>query len=206
MAQLFQSEVYGVQPVLRVLKQLEPELYKEIEQQLKTSAEPLRRYVADGFPAKPMTNWTLYGRTKRGRKMADEAGASFPRYQKSKVDKGLQVRVGGRRRNVGGQGVHPILRLIQKDAGAQIYDLAGDALSQRGEQFIKNVNRTGKPSRTMWKRATQKFPAVQDDIEKIIRSVEARFTAEVARQTHISDAQSKKASKQLRNSLGQFGS
>lgn len=205
MPQLFQTEVYGIQPVLQVLKQLEPELYKEITAKLKSTADPLRAHAAAGFPAKPMTSWTLYGRTVRGRKMPDTAGASFPRYQQSKAKAGVKIKVGGRRKVRDGKPVYPILAVIQSNAGGQIYDLAQNAQSKRGTQFVANLARDGKPSRVMWKRVKEKYPEVQDDIAAVLRSIQNRFSAEIAHTTYKSDAQSKRASKQARNALGRFG-
>ena len=195
------TQVYGVQPVLQVLRRLNPELHKQLTEELKSKAEPLRRFVAEGFPAKPMTNWTLYGRTARGRKMPNTAGATFPRYQIDKVRKGVQVRVGGRRRV---NNMYPILAIIQKDAAGQIYDLAAEQQSKAGAQFIANLSKGGTASRVMWKRVEQKYPEIEDDIAQTIKKITDMFTDEIAYATQKRDAQSTRARRRGRNALGRF--
>jgi hypothetical protein len=195
------TNVYGVQPVLQVLRRLDPELHKLLVAELKTKSEPVRRFVAQGYPTKPMTNWTLYGRTARGRKMPDTAGPTFPRYQIDKVEKGVQVRVGGRRRV---NNMYPILSFIQKDAAGQIYDLGAVAQSKAGTQFVANLNKGGEASRVMWKRVEQKYPEIEDDIAQTIKKITDMFTDEIAYATQKRDAQSTRARRQGRSALGRF--
>ena len=195
------TEVYGVQPVLQVLRRLNPELHKLLVTELKTKSEPVRSFVAQGYPTKPMTNWTLYGRTARGRKMPDTAGATFPRYQIDKVRKGVQVRVGGRRRV---NNMYPILAIIQKDAAGQIYDLAAEQQSKAGAQFIANLSKGGTASRVMWKRVEQKYPDIENDIDAAVKKITDLFTDEIAYATQKRDAQSTRARRRGRNALGRF--
>lgn len=195
------TEVYGVQPVLQVLRRLDPELHKQLVEELKTKSEPVRSFVAQGYPSKPMTNWTLYGRTARGRKMPDTAGPTFPRYQIDKVRKGVQVRVGGRRRV---NNMYPILAFIQKDAAGQIYDLGAVAQSKAGTQFVANLDKGGKASRVMWKRVEQKYPEIENDIAQTIKKITDMFTDEIAYATQKRDAQSTRARRQGRSALGRF--
>lgn len=195
------TQVYGVQPVLQVLRRLDPELHKQLTEELKSKTEPLRRFVAEGFPAKPMTNWTLYGRTARGRKMPNTAGPTFPRYQQDKVRKGVQVRVGGRRRV---NNMYPILAIIQKDAAGQIYDLAAEQQSKAGAQFIANLSKGGKASRVMWKRVEQKYPDIENDIDAAVKKITDLFTDEIAYATQKRDAQSSRARRRGRSALGRF--
>lgn len=196
------TDVYGVQPVLQVLRRLDPELHKQLVTELKTKSEPVRRFVEQGYPTKPMTNWTLYGRTARGRKMPNTAGATFPRYQIDKVRKGVQVRVGGRRNRV--NNTYPILAFIQKDAAGQIYDLGAVAQSKAGTQFVANLDRGGKASRVMWKRVEQKYPDIENDIAQTIKKITDMFTDEIAYATQKRDAQSSRARRQGRSALGRF--
>lgn len=196
------TEVYGVQPVLQVLRRLDPELHKQLVTELKTKSEPVRSFVAQGYPTKPMTNWTLYGRTARGKKMPDTAGPTFPRYQIDKVRQGVQVRVGGRRNRV--TNMYPILAFIQKDAAGQIYDLGAEQQTKAGAQFIANLNKGGKASRVMWKRVEQKYPEIEDDIAQTIKKITDMFTDEIAHATQKRDAQSTRARRQGRSALGRF--
>jgi hypothetical protein len=213
-AELTNNLVHGVAPVLQTLKRLEPETYKAIEKQLKSDAQPLRAAVAAGFPSKPWqsskpVNWTIYGRTTRGRKVnPDAAGASFPQYNSRKVRSGVRVVIGGRKVHKGkNAGAYPIMRIRQSDAAGSIFDLASKnrSGSKAGEQFVSNLAKTGAPSRVMWKKVKENFFIVENSINKTINEIEKRFTLEIANETDKRARQSKVSSSQSRNVLGQFG-
>lgn len=211
MADVTNNMVHGIAPVLQALRQLERETYKIIEQDLKNATEPLRVAVANDFPDKPwksstgVINWTKYGRTKRGRKLPDAAGASFPKWEGKKVKKGVQVKVGGRK--VRRTNSYPILRIAQTNAAGAIWDLAKTQRGQGtvGQQFVRNVNTNGQPSRVMWKSVKKHLPLVEKKIDKIIDDIGKRFTVQIANDTNRRNAQSVRASKQVRNALGRFG-
>lgn len=215
MADVKNNMVHGIKPVLQTLQQLERETYKQIVNDLKNSTEPLRVAVANEFPDKPyqsasgVINWTRYGRTKRGRKPPDAAGASFPKWESKKVKKGVQVKVGGRKvRRGANAGAFPILRVVQSNAAGAIWDLAKNQQGQGtvGQQFVKNLNTyPTKPSRVMWKAVPKYLPLVEKQIDKIIDDIGKRFTVQIANATERRNAQSVRASKQVRTALGRFG-
>lgn len=214
MAQLNQTMVHGIKPVLEVLRTLERETYKQIVDDLKDNTNDLRVAVANDFPEKPWNsstgkiNWAKYGRTQRGRRPKGAAGASFPRWQANKVKRGVSIKVGGRRIRRGeNAGNYPILRIVQSDGAGQIYDLAKNQQGEGsiGRQFVKNLNAAGEPSRVMWKSAAKNYPLVEHKVMRIINAIEKRFTAEIALQTDKRNAQSMRASKQVRTALGRFG-
>jgi hypothetical protein len=208
MADVNNSMIHGIGPVLEVLRRMEPELYKSVVAEMKTKAEPLRAKVAEGFPDKPWQSskkpvqWTLYGRTTRGRKPNGTSGPSFPRYNGKKARKGVTVRVGGRK--VRRTNSYPILRIVQSDAGGQIYDLAKLNQTSGKKSFVDNLNKTGEPSRVMWKRVRDYLPLVERDIDKIVDDISNRFTVEIATETERRNQRSISASKQVRDVLGRF--
>ena len=211
MADVKNNMVHGVAPVLESLRQLERETYKIIVADLKNQTNDLRLLVANDFPDKPWKsstgkiNWIKYGRTSRGRKMNDSAGADFPKWQSSKVKRGVQVKVGGRK--VRRTNSYPILRVVQSDAAGSIWDLAktqrGDG--NIGKQFVNNLNSTGSPSRVMWKSVPKYYPLVEHKVEKILDAVGKMFTVQIAQETSKRNAQSIRASQQARTALGRFG-
>jgi len=207
MADVNNSMVHGVAPVLQALKQLEPDLYKRITKEIKSTAQPLRDKVAEGFPDEPWQSrrgvqWTMYGRTTRGKSL-DGSGSKFPKYDGKKARKGVTVVVGGRK--VRRTDSYPIIRLRQGDAGGQIYDLAKNNRTNKKDSFVRNINKSGDPSRVMWKRTRQFLPLVESNLEKIIDGITSRMTAEIAAETHRRNQASVRASAQVRNVLGQFG-
>lgn len=211
MAQVTNNMVHGVAPVLESLRQLERETYKIIVADLKNSTNDLRVAVANDFPDKPwksstgVINWTRYGRTKRGRKMNDTAGADFPRWNAAKVKRGVTVQVGGRK--VRRTNSYPILRIKQSDAAGSVYDLATKqrGAGRSGQQFVTNLNASGKPSRVMWKSTAKYYPLVEHKVMRILDDVGKRFTAQIASETTKRNKQSIQASSQMRNALGRFG-
>jgi hypothetical protein len=211
MAQITNNMVHGIAPVLESLRQLERETYKTIVADLKDNTNDLRVAVAAGFPDKPWKsatgniNWVKYGRTKRGRKMNNTAGADFPRWNAAKVKRGVQIKVGGRK--VRRTNSYPILRVVQSDAAGSIYDLAK---TQRGagtvgQQFVKNLNATSAPSRVMWRLVPKYYPLVERKVDRILDDIGKRFTAQIALETNKRNKQSIQASSQTRNALGRFG-
>jgi hypothetical protein len=211
MAQVKNNMVHGVAPVLQALRQLEPDTYKIIVADLKNNTNDLRVAVANDFPDKPWKsstgkiNWLMYGRTTRGRKMNDTAGADFPRWDSKKVKRGVTVQVGGRK--VKRTNSYPILRIKQSDAAGSIYDLAtrqrGDG--SIGKQFVKNLNGSGTPSRVMWKSTAKYYPLVEHKVMRILDDVGKRFTVQIANETAKRNKQSIQAASQMRNALGRFG-
>lgn len=184
MADVKNNMVHGTRAVLDALRRVEPQLYKTVVKDIKSTAQPLRDKVAEGFPDKPWNSskpiqWTLYGRTKRGRSTTPP---KFPKYNGKKARRSVTVQVGGRK--VRRTNSYPVLRLRQADAGAMIYDLAKNNVTEGKEQFVKNLNRTGKPSRVMWKRTKHYLPLVERKLDKIVSDIEKKFTADIAAETH----------------------
>jgi hypothetical protein len=206
MAEVSNNMVHGVRPVLETLRRIEPDLYKLLVQDLKGKAEPLRAKVAEGFPNDPWTSsnpvqWTLYGRTTNKRNKSG-SGAIFPRYNASKARRGVTVRVGGKK--VRRTNSYPIMRVVQSNAAAQIYDLARENKKSGRQSFVDNLNKSGEPSRVMWKRVRRFMPLVEADIDKAVKKITDRFSVQIAEETNRRNKSSIRASQQARNVLGQF--
>lgn len=200
--------VHGVKPVLEVLRRIEPDLYKSVSKDIKNRAEPLRAVVAQGFPDRPWPSskkiqWVEYGRTSRGRKPKDSAGASFPKYDGKKARRGVTVQVGGRK--VRRTNSYPIVRIKQSDAGGQIYDLAKNNRTAGKESFVRNLYKGGSPSRVMWRRGKSLYPAIVKDLKSIISKIEKEFTVQIEHESERRANQSRQAMSQGRNMFGRFG-
>lgn len=207
--QITQTLVHGVAPVLQSLKQLEPEMFKRVVEQLKNDTNDLRLAVANEFPDNPwksstgVINWTRYGRKKRGRKKTGTGGASFPRWEAGKVKRGVSVQVGGRKVRITNN--YPILRVKQSDAAGAIFDLAKKANTDAGVKFVSNLESSGEPSRVMWKSVERYFPLVERKVTRTLDDIGKQFTHEIALETKRRTDQSIRASKQARTVLGRFG-
>ena len=84
-------------------------------------------------------------------------------YNKAKVDKGVQIIVGGRAR----QGVTPLVTLVQKDAAGAMFSQAG---TKNTSQFSNLLASTfGRPQRGLWR--SRKFVQEQGSAD-IMRAVD----------------------------------
>jgi hypothetical protein len=100
-----------------------------------------------------------WGRGKKGKK-------GRLAYDKTAVDKGVQIMVGGRAR---GQGVTPLVTLVQKDAAGALFSQAGTKNNSDFSRLLTNV--FGKPQRGLWR--SRAFIAQQGtaDIMKAVDEV-----------------------------------
>ena len=87
-------------------------------------------------------------------------------YDKAKVDKGVQIMVGGRSR---GQGITPLVTLVQKNAAGALFSQAGSKNNSDFSRLLTNV--FGRPQRGLWR--SRKFIAEQGtaDIMKAVDEV-----------------------------------
>jgi hypothetical protein len=207
------TAVHGVQSTMEYLRRFDRQLFNSIRKELIAVSRPLVTQVRKEFPKEPWSssrgvNWTKYGRTERGRKLDGADGSSFPRYQQRSVRAGVKADTGSRRRR--NDGTYTILRIKQMDAAGAIYDLAKKQRTMVPDRssFVKNLNKAkrGKPnSRVMYPAVERNLPLVVTDVERILQKLEGMYTAEIASDTAQRQAASMRASKAVRNALGQFG-
>jgi hypothetical protein len=98
-----------------------------------------------------------WGRSKSGKK-------SRLTYDKTAVDKGVQIMVGGRSR---GQGITPLVTLVQKDAAGALFSQAGTKNVSDFSKLLTNV--FGRPQRGLWR--SRAFIAEQGTAD-IMRAVD----------------------------------
>jgi len=101
-------------------------------------------------------------------------------YNKTAVDKGVQIMVGGRAR---GQGITPLVTLVQKSAAGALFSQAGSKNNSDFSRLLTNV--FGRPQRGLWR--SRAFIAEQGaaDIMKAVDEVIA--DANRALQTRLSN-------------------
>jgi len=87
-------------------------------------------------------------------------------YNKTAVDKGVQIMVGGRAR---GQGITPLVTLVQKNAAGALFSQAGSKNNSDFSRLLTNV--FGRPQRGLWR--SRAFIAEQGaaDIMKAVDEV-----------------------------------
>lgn len=166
------------------LRSYDKDLYKEVSKALVTSASPIAAAVGSAFPGKPpLDNWHSTNRRK--------GTARLPGYNAANVRKGVKAVVprqkgfkGARFRTVG------ILRLEQKNAGGQVYDIAGSMMANdAGERFVANLDKhlrtkskgDGWRSRIMYPFTKKNMPLVEDSVAKSIKAQNGRIRARLVR-------------------------
>ena len=167
-------QFYGINETLRYLKEYEKDLYKTLRKDLVAKAQPLAQLVGSRFPDQPLSNWLRTGE-RRGK-------ARMPPYMVGKAKAGVKPISGtGSSRGKG----QVILRIEQKNAGAQVYDSAGRGNYQTsGSTFIKNLDtksviksKRGKNrSRIMFGAVKGNQKMIEEDVIGVIKKVDAFTT------------------------------
>lgn len=148
-------QVTGVRETLAALKSIDKKLERESRKRMRAAVAPLQNAARALIPSDPpMSGWT------RGRYAFDGA----------KAKSGVKVVVGGRAAK--GKNVWPLVTMNQTNAAGAIYDMAGrrsGGSSASGRQFIANLNRHGRASRSMWKAA--EGPGLKDVQKQVVEAV-----------------------------------
>ena len=132
-------EITGLKQALSELSKLDKSARFKAAAKIKASSPAMLEEGRKQFPAdigiSVIHGW---GRGKKGKK-------GRLAYDKTAVDKGVQIMVGGRARN----GVTPLVTLVQKDAAGALFSQAG---TKNTSQFANLLTNTfGKPQRGLWR-------------------------------------------------------
>ena len=133
-------EITGLKQALSELSKLDKSARFKAAAKIKASSPAMLEEGRKQFPAdigiSVIHGW---GRGKKGKK-------GRLAYDKTAVDKGVQIMVGGRSR---GQGITPLVTLVQKDAAGALFSQAG---TKNVSDFSKLLTNTfGKPQRGLWR-------------------------------------------------------
>jgi len=171
-------KVTGISETLAYLKEYEKDLYNALRKDLVEKSKPLAQLVGSQFPVSPLSNWHTSG-GRRGK-------SRMPPYIGTKASAGVKP-VAGRGSTRGGARGSTILRIQQMDAGGQVYDSAGGSvggIGTAGGRFVHNLDsklstqsRPGKTrSRTLYKGVKDNMELVEQDVQAVIKKVDAHTT------------------------------
>ena len=152
-------EITGLKQALSELSKLDKSARFKAAAKIKASSPAMLEEGRKQFP--PEIGISMihgWGRGKKGKK-------GRLTYDKTAVDKGVQIQVGGRARN----GVTPLVTLVQKDAAGALFSQAG---TKNTSQFANLLTNTfGRPQRGLWR--SRAFIAEQGtaDIMKAVDEV-----------------------------------
>ena len=148
-------EITGLKQALSELSKLDKSARFKAAAKIKASSPAMLEEGRKQFPADIGIS-VIHGWKNKGRLA----------YDKAKVDKGVQIMVGGRSR---GQGITPLVTLVQKDAAGALFSQAGTKSITDFTKLLTNV--FGRPQRGLWR--SRKFIAEQGtaDIMKAVDEV-----------------------------------
>jgi hypothetical protein len=149
------AEITGLKQALSELSKLDKSARFKAAAKIKASSPAMLEKGREQFPAEigvsMIRGWGNKGRLG---------------YNKTAVDKGVQIMVGGRAR---GQGITPLVTLVQKNAAGAMFSQAG---SKNNSDFSRLLTNTfGRPQRGLWR--SRAFIAEQGtaDIMKAVDEV-----------------------------------
>ena len=131
-------EITGLKQALSELSKLDKSARFKAAAKIKASSPAMLEEGRKQFPADIGIS-VIHG-WGRGKKSKSRLG-----YDKTKVDKGVQIQVGGRARN----GVTPLVTLVQKDAAGALFSQAGTKNTSQFSNLLSNT--FGKPQRGLWR-------------------------------------------------------
>ena len=148
-------EITGLKQALSELSKLDKSARFKAAAKIKASSPAMLEEGRKQFPADIGIS-VIHGWKNKGRLA----------YDKAKVDKGVQIMVGGRSR---GQGITPLVTLVQKNAAGALFSQAGSKNNSDFSRLLTNV--FGKPQRGLWR--SRKFIQEQGtaDIMKAVDEV-----------------------------------
>ncbi len=166
------SHVRGLEEALRILKEIDPELYKESRKRIKSDAKPMIQAAKDKLPDVPMSGWGVSRarmQDMKGRKTLRTA-SGFPVYNPASARRGVILSIRNKRRKgYGGRSL--LVAMVQNDAGGMIFDYARQR--SNNNLFVRGLNsRNPRPSRYMWKAAEENMGSVRASLRASIRDVE----------------------------------
>ena len=147
------AEITGLKQALSELSKLDKSARFKAAAKIKASSPAMLENARAQFPAEIGIS-VIHGMRNKGR-----LG-----YDKAKVDKGVQIMVGGRSR---GQGITPLVTLVQKSAAGALFSQAGTQNNSDFSRLLTNV--FGRPQRGLWR--SRKFIQEQGTAD-IMRAVD----------------------------------
>jgi len=150
------TEIYGLKAALAELNKLDSKTKFKAVNKIKASGAQMVNKVSATYPEKAPLSGMAPGRNGTGRLS----------YDPNKVRKGVTIQVGGR----SVKGTIPLVTLVQKNAGAALFDIAG--LRDGSSVFVKNLNAYyGRAQRGMWREAKYIYGQATQDILKAVEDV-----------------------------------
>ena len=149
-------EITGIKQAMTELSKLDKSARFKAAAKIKASSPAMMEETRRQFPSEIGVSM-IHGMG------VSKKGASRLAYDKTAVDKGVQIVIGGRAR----PGRTPLITLVQKSAAGALFSQAGTKTTSQFSNLLTNV--FGKPQRGLWR--SRKFIAEQGSAD-IMRAVD----------------------------------
>lgn len=140
--------IVGVNEMIKELKQIEPELYRQLRKDLIQDVKPLYSVIKSRIPVEaPLSGMNNQGRLGWGKPVR------------------VSAKINMRKR----RGYTSLLSVKTSNAAVEMVDMAGSASQGKtasGRAMIANL--PGKPSRYVWAAATRYLPQIVDSANKTL--------------------------------------
>jgi hypothetical protein len=177
MGTLASVQMYGLDEMLKQLRQIDPALRKATLAKMRIAAEPMVREARSLIPEQSgLDNWGTWPRRTGG-------------YNRRKIQSSIKVSYKGGRIRDKKRDTFPLFTMVMRDAGGSVYDRAGRKFpgrrsegKARGRAMVEKLRKEhGDASRAMWRAAEEHMPAVQQGIEDAIAEMEYAINKRVER-------------------------
>ena len=171
-------DVYGVRDALKELGQLDKKYRFQAQNRIKAAGAEIVRVAQEAYPDTPTIQGALSGWSQKGR-----LG-----YDKTKVDKGVQIKIGGKSYG----NAYALVTLVSSNPGASLFEVAGmnngnsgkpggpDRLNRKrqpiqSQAFIDALTAAyGKAQRGIWRRHKAIYAASEGALMEALRDVVAQ--------------------------------
>lgn len=160
-------EVFGVRDALRELGQIDKKARFKAQNRMKAAGAELQNVARTTYPDNSKLRGDLEGWGPTGR-----LG-----YDKTKVDKGVQIQVGGR--SFGN--AYAIITLVQKDPGGALFDIAGlrDGAKGGGSKDKKGRVRQPQQSKAFLNTLNSEYGPAQRGMWRKIKTIRQLASEEI---------------------------
>ena len=147
------TEVVGIRDAVKLLRQTEPEIFKEFKKSAKTALAPIVDAAKQNVSknASPLSGMLRVWGKKRGRPLV---------WSNAKAKTGIKVSIKPSKT--------AFLSVVQKDPWGSIYDIAGRS---NASDLSRQLDRYGRASRSMWPAALANQDVVTRNLAELVETV-----------------------------------
>jgi hypothetical protein len=158
--------VADAKAILVALRQFEPDLRKQTQKKIRRAGVIIAKDARRRIPKQPpMTGW----RTVPAKKGRTRGGAGWPAWVSPTAR--ISVKTAQNTRTRAGRR-WDLIKIVNRNAVGSIYEFAANGQSSTGDQFVRNLDRYGRPGRAIWTAVDANMDAVEADVRLALEVAE----------------------------------